>query len=148
MMPRALCLMALAMGLQSAAAGPRAVQPSSSLDEAYAPRRVAILVGVDSYGDTDLDALSFAGKDARDMAHTLGRADAGGFDELIVLDRPEDTTRDAILARFEELTAGLAFMKGSARSLDLHKVLFEVNAIADDLESLRTSLGNRGHVTP
>lgn len=99
---------ALGVSLASSAlAGPGAYQPSGDLDAAYAARRVAILVGVDQYGDADLDALSFAGKDARDMASTLGRADVGGFDELVVLDQASETTRDAILARIRELTAGL-----------------------------------------
>ncbi len=77
----------------------------ADLEAAYAPRRVALLVGVDTYGDPDLAPLRFSGKDARDLATALG-GDAG-FDHVHVLDAPESATRSRIEAAIQQATSGL-----------------------------------------
>ena len=51
----------------------------SQLEQAYKSKRIGVLIGVDHYGDPELDNLAFAGKDARDLAETLERN--GNFDE-------------------------------------------------------------------
>lgn len=90
-----------------AAAGKVVVPDDEAVDAAYASRRVALLVGVDRYADPDLEQLAFAGKDAHDVADALRDPSVGGFDEVIVLTGAEATSREAILATLEEVTADL-----------------------------------------
>ena len=77
----------------------------NQLDKAYESKRVGVLIGVDHYSHPELDNLAFAGKDARDLANTLERN--GNFDELIVLNGSEHTTRAGILSALDEATADL-----------------------------------------
>ncbi len=74
-------LLAALLGL--AVAG--TVDVPAGLDDAYAPRRVALVVGVDAYDDPALGALKFPAKDANDMGTVLRNNDAGGFDTVHVL---------------------------------------------------------------
>jgi len=75
-------------------AGSLGTASGQGLDEAYAPRRVAVLVGVDAYTDGDLPTLRYAAKDAGELADVLeGR---GNFDRVLVLTTPEDTSASAI----------------------------------------------------
>ena len=70
-------------------------QPLSpqSLDAAFQPRRLALVVGVGDYADPRFRPLRFAAKDARDVAEFLRTHNAGPHDETIVL-----TGRDATVA--------------------------------------------------
>lgn len=80
---------------------------SASLEDVYAPRRVAVLVGVDSYQDPALTPLRYAAKDARDLARVL-QADAGGsFDRVLVVTGPEATTAAGIQRAIDVATADL-----------------------------------------
>src|SRR5688500_8639898 len=69
-----------ARGRESAPDGP------AGLDEAFAPRRVAVLIGVDEYDDPALGPLRFAAADAAAMAGVLGDPDQGAFDRIVTLD--------------------------------------------------------------
>jgi len=76
-----------------------------NLDSAYQARRVAVLVGVDTYQDESLSPLRFAGKDARDMASALELN--GDFDTLVVLDSSTQTSMEAITEALDLATADL-----------------------------------------
>ncbi len=82
-------LASLALLTPLAVAGPRGllqdVPSPPDLEEAYAPRRVALLVGLDAYEDPALGDLRFAAKDASDLAEVLRSHRAGGFDEVTLL---------------------------------------------------------------
>lgn len=54
--------------------------PPPGMAEAYAPRRVALVVGIDTYRDPALGSLRFAAKDAHDVATVLSDPAAGDFD--------------------------------------------------------------------
>lgn len=82
-------------------------QPSAAAQAAYAPRRVAVLVGVQSYTDPALQGLRFPEKDARDLANALGSQDIGGFDEVIVVTGADATRKDALRAALRGATAHL-----------------------------------------
>merc|ERR1712232_134292 len=41
---------------------------------------------------------------------------------------------------FEELTQGLAYMKGSARSLEMHKALYELGCLSKDMQTIMAHL--------
>ena len=90
-----------------AQAGVTVVPPSAETDAAYLPRRVALVIGVDGYQDPDLSTLSFAGKDANDIATLLTNQDVGSYDEVRVLTSLQDTDRKAILHHLEAITADL-----------------------------------------
>ncbi len=78
-----------------------------ALGSVYAPRRVAVAIGIDDYEDPALDSLRFAAKDAEDMAEALRRPDIGGFDRVWVLTSPEDTTAEHIAETLRRATADL-----------------------------------------
>jgi len=75
------------------------------LAEAYAPRRVALVVGIDQYDDDTLGTLRFAAKDADDVARALEDPDAGHFDVVSVL--TGDVPRAAFWSAFESVTRTL-----------------------------------------
>jgi len=60
-------------------------QPPAGLQEAYEPRRIALVVGIDQYGDASLGDLQYAAKDASDLYQVLGDPLLGGFDEVVPL---------------------------------------------------------------
>jgi len=72
-----------------ALAGPRGVvsqaEDPQGLDQVWAPRRVALVVGLDSYEDPALGSLQFAAKDAQDLAAVLRDPRWGDFDQVRVL---------------------------------------------------------------
>ncbi|KFA92103.1 caspase family protein [Archangium violaceum] len=74
-----------------------------ALSTAYAPRRLALLVGVSQFQDTQWRDLRYATKDAEDLASALRDPARGHFDSVRVLSRPEETTRAAILAALRQL---------------------------------------------
>jgi hypothetical protein len=62
------------------------------------PRRLALLIGIDRFQDERFQPLRHAAGDAAAMADALGE-----FDERIILDDPEATTRAGILSAIYEL---------------------------------------------
>jgi uncharacterized caspase-like protein len=90
-------------------AGPRGVvvqqDEPAGLEQAWAPRRVALVVGLDQYEDPALGSLRFASKDARDLAELLSSPEHGDFDEVVVVAGRAE--RPAILGALEDLSAGL-----------------------------------------
>ncbi len=95
-----LCATALAGSLGSSP------QPNQ-LEEVYKPKRVALLVGIDSYGDPELDTLRFSAKDARDLGDVLSAENPGGFDQVTIIDQATGATRAAIEEAIANATAGL-----------------------------------------
>ena len=88
-------------------AGVKPTTPTGDLDQVYAPRRVALLVGVDEYDDSELQGLSYSAKDANDLARVLGDAEIGNYDEIVVLTDPARTTREGIAQAIEDVGATL-----------------------------------------
>jgi len=89
-----------------ALAGPTTVagaDPSAAL----APRRVALVIGVDVYGDPALQTLAFAGKDARDLGGALKDPRYGGYDDVRVVTGVQATSREAIRGAIADVTADL-----------------------------------------
>ncbi len=80
---------------------------AEGLDEAYASRRVAVLVGIDAYDDPDLDPLRFASKDARDLGDVLEDPEYGAFDRVVVLTGTEATSAEGIRSAIDFATADL-----------------------------------------
>jgi hypothetical protein len=73
----------IALMLSLAWGGPVGVASPDRLAEARAPRRVALLFGVDSYDDPELVDLRFAAKDASDLGRALADPDIGDFDRVV-----------------------------------------------------------------
>ena len=69
-----------------------------------AVERVAVVIGVDAYGP-DVGDLSYATKDADDLAAVLGANGGGSFDVVALYGRP--IGRDEIWAELHRATAGL-----------------------------------------
>ncbi len=78
-----------------------------ALDQVYEPRRVAVLVGVQDYGDPALQGLRFAAKDARDLGSALGDPFIGDFDRVVVIEGQQATSREGILHALGVATADL-----------------------------------------
>lgn len=66
--------------------------PPAGIDATFAPRRVALLIGIDTYEDPELAGLKYAAKDAEDMARVLQDPERGGFDEVVLLTGRVDRT--------------------------------------------------------
>ncbi len=66
--------------------------PPDGIGDTYAPRRVALLIGIDTYEDPELAGLRYAAKDAEDMARVLQDPARGGFDEVVLLTGRVDRT--------------------------------------------------------
>ena len=79
----------------------------AALEAALQPRRVALLIGVDRYDAPLFPPLRYAGSDARALAETLGSEQGGGFERIVLLDEPRETTRAAILRAVRGLQADL-----------------------------------------
>ena len=93
---------------QTASGGLRdAPVDGAALDRAFQPRRIALVVGVDSYDDDAFPSLRYATRDARGMAEVLEDPMWGGFDEVVVLADRDHTSRVEILAAIDEITATL-----------------------------------------
>jgi hypothetical protein len=77
--------------------------PREHTDRALAPRRVALLVGIQGYDDPEWRALRFPGADAAALAAVLRDPERGAFDEVEVLaDRPTREEVRAALSRLAE----------------------------------------------
>lgn len=96
----------LVLGLSTYAfAGAVAVAPPSA--DVYAPRRVAVLIGVQEYTDPALAGLKFPAKDAKDLGAVLGSQDVGAFDRVFVIDGHDSTTREGLFRSIAVATADL-----------------------------------------
>ena len=81
--------------------------PGGGLDAVYAPRRVAVVVGVQDYADPALAGLRFPAKDAQDMGRVLEDPDYGGFDRVFVIEGQQSTTAEGIAHAIDVATADL-----------------------------------------
>lgn len=77
------------------------------LERALAPRRFAVVVGIDVYEDPAFSALRHAERDATAMADVLSLSDTGGFDQVIRLVGPGEATRERVFAALRELRSEL-----------------------------------------
>jgi len=75
----------------------------AALSNAYAPRRLALLVGISEFQDPQWRNLRYSEKDASDLASALKDPARGHFDQVRMLTRPEQTTRAAILSALHAL---------------------------------------------
>lgn len=75
----------------------------AALSSAYAPRRIALLVGISEFQDPQWRNLRYSEKDAQDLAAALKDPARGRFDQVRMLTRPGETTRAAILSALREL---------------------------------------------
>ena len=100
-------LLTLGLGLSTVVAGELKPTSGGGLDAVYAPQRVAVLIGVDSYTDPALPDLRFAAKDARDLGRVLQSQEGGAFDRVYVVTGPEATSRAAIQRAIDSATADL-----------------------------------------
>lgn len=105
-------LVLILLGALAACAGPSAQEKGglvpikldeAALSTAYAPRRLALLVGISEFQDPQWRNLRYSEKDAQDLATALLDPTRGHFDQVRVLNRPEQTTRASILAALHEL---------------------------------------------
>ncbi len=104
-MTGALLLLAASLAL----AGPRGVvkdaPPPRNLERAWRPRRVAMVVGIDTYTDPALGNLKFAAKDTRDLSDVLVDPSLGGFD--VVSQVAGTVTRESFWSSFDAATGYL-----------------------------------------
>jgi hypothetical protein len=75
----------------------------AALASAYTPRRIALLVGISQFQDPQWRPLRYSEKDAQDLAAALRDPARGRFDQVRLLSRPEETTREAILSALRQL---------------------------------------------
>ncbi|MSP56792.1 MAG: caspase family protein, partial [Myxococcales bacterium] len=80
---------------------------ASGAAQALAPRRVALLIGVQDYGDPALAGLRFPDKDAADLGAVLQSTSLGGFDRVFIVQGAAATTGAAIRHAFDVATANL-----------------------------------------
>lgn len=71
--------------------------------DAYQPRRIALLIGINKYKDPSWHPLRFAMKDAADMARALQHRPNTRFTHLELLTTPQQTTRKAIVAAMKRI---------------------------------------------
>lgn len=84
-----------------------AITTKHELQELLRPRRLALLIGVDTYLDPSFPDLRYSGGDAAALAEVLSSPTGGGFEEVTVLTGPEDTTRVRILRELKLLSRRL-----------------------------------------
>jgi hypothetical protein len=73
------------------------------LDEKYAPKRLALLVGISGFDDPEWSPLRYPEKDATDLAGVLRDPERGAFDAVeVVKDRPTRADVRAALARLAQ----------------------------------------------
>jgi hypothetical protein len=70
-------------------------------------RRIAVLVGTNTYRHPAFPDLRFAADDASALAELLETPDGGSFDEIVLLNDRDRTTRAAILDRLRSIRLGL-----------------------------------------
>ncbi len=91
----------------AALAGVVAVQPGPAEATAFAPRRVALVIGVQDYEEPALRGLQFSTKDALDLGTVLRSTEIGGFDRVTVIEGKAATSRAALRRAFGAATADL-----------------------------------------
>jgi hypothetical protein len=77
--------------------------PSSILERGYAPKKLALLIGIQNFDASEWGALRFTEKDAEDLARVLRSPAHGAFDRIEVL--KNSPTRNDINAAIERLAA-------------------------------------------
>jgi len=90
---------------------------ADAIEASFGPRRVALLIGVGSYDDPLFPDLMHAENDAVEFGEILETRDYGGFDRIIVLTTPVQTTQARILTE-------LVSLKNDLRSQDTLMVYF------------------------
>jgi len=75
----------------------------SSLDEAYRPRRFALLIGIERTADETFRPLRYSVKDASDLAAALKDPAVGRFDDVQVVTSAVATTRAGLLEAVAQL---------------------------------------------
>ena len=78
-----------------------------ALDATFAPRKIALVIGVGTYQDKAFPALKWAEKDALEVGRILADPEYGGFDRVVRLTGPEEVQRDRILAELVSLQRDL-----------------------------------------
>lgn len=76
---------------------------AEALEAVFAPRRVALVVGVDEFADPAFPALRWAVADADEIGRILQDPEYGGFDRVAFLTEPSQARRDRILAEMVAL---------------------------------------------
>ncbi len=74
-----------------------------ALDEAYRPRRFALLVGIERTADETFRPLRYAVKDANDLATALKDPGVGRFDDVQVVTQEQATSRAGLLEAVAQL---------------------------------------------
>lgn len=97
----------LMAALLPAQAGVVAVTDPAQVQRALAPRRVALLVGVQDYSDPRLAGLRYPVKDATDLGAVLQSPTVGGFDRVFTVSGAAATSRASLLHAIDIATAGL-----------------------------------------
>lgn len=97
----------LGLGLSLAAHAGVVQGGAADLEGAYKAQRVAVLVGVQDYGDPALQGLRFPAKDAHDLAGVLRDPTLGGFDRVVVVEGGAQTTADKLRHVIAVATADL-----------------------------------------
>jgi hypothetical protein len=95
----------------AACAGPQAEKgglvpldlPAARLERAHAPRRIALLVGINQFEDRRWRPLRFPTSDAHALAAVLGDSERGAFDEVEVL--AGNASREEVRAALGRLAA-------------------------------------------
>lgn len=75
----------------------------AQLDANSAPRRWAVVIGVNNFDDPTYQALKYAESDARDIAWALKSDKFGRFDRVITLTGQDQTARTSILDELSRL---------------------------------------------
>lgn len=134
----------------------RGLTPAASTLEALRaarePRRVAVLIGVDEYGDPTFPDLRHAEDDARELGRHLAAEEVGGWDEVRVLVGAEGRRADVVAALREvrdELRPDdvllVSFSGHGTRARDAagewHRYLLPADARASDLAASALDLG-------
>jgi Caspase domain len=71
--------------------------------QAFAPKRLAVVIGINDFIDDRWQSLNFAEKDALDMAWALENEEVGEFDTIIKRAGAEETNRASIMEALAQL---------------------------------------------
>lgn len=74
-----------------------------ALDNAFAPKKIALLIGINNFDDKRWRSLAYAEKDARDFGTLLKDPRKGGFDDVIVLANHDSTRKSSILKALQDI---------------------------------------------
>ena len=76
---------------------------AEALEASFAPRKVAVVIGISAYSDPAFPSLKWAVKDAEEMGRILQDPQYGGFDRVVFLTDEGHVRRDRILAELVAL---------------------------------------------